>query len=265
MSGDEDDYMSDDFLTKCIGGSDVRPGLISTAKQQREHEQAKKRSANFEEMQKHKKIRKTVEKLEVEKRDEGLAKSIAEPSNKGFALLAKMGYKIGQSLGRDNTGRLEPVEVDLKIGRAGLGRETALKQMAEHKVRILEQRSKEIVAGFDPLVFRAQMRKKHEAARTDTDLMKAQISCRDLDQKKELSAPAEPWLWPPVIKPRNEEEEEEEEEEAEVFTGEEKLSMVVTYLRISYSYCLYCGIQYDNNEDLTVACPGPSREEHNQI
>merc|ERR1719334_355791 len=55
-------------------------------------------------MQKHKKNRKTVEKLEVEKRDEGLAKSIAEPSNKGFALLAKMGYKTGDSLVKDNTG-----------------------------------------------------------------------------------------------------------------------------------------------------------------
>merc|ERR550519_296651 len=87
-------------------------------------------------MQKNKKIRKNIKEIEVEKRDEGMAKSIAEPTNKGFAMMAKMGYKSGDSLGNDNTGRVEPIEVKVKVDRGGFGRETALRQLAEQKCRI---------------------------------------------------------------------------------------------------------------------------------
>merc|ERR1719158_427162 len=76
-------------------------------------------------MQRNKKIRRNIKEIEEDKREEGLAQSIAEPSNKGFAMLAKMGYKAGDSLGKDNTGRVEPVGVEVKVGRGGLGRETA--------------------------------------------------------------------------------------------------------------------------------------------
>merc|ERR1719147_398430 len=89
-------------------------------------------------MQKQKKIRKNIQQIEADKRDEGMAKSIAEPTNNGFAMLAKMGYKAGESLGKDNTGRVEPISVTVKAGRGGLGRETALAQLAMEKCRILE-------------------------------------------------------------------------------------------------------------------------------
>ena len=90
--------------------------MVRTKTQQREHEKAAKRIANHEEMQMNKKIRKNIHVIEAEKRDEGLATSIAEPSNKGFAMLAKMGYKAGDSLGKGNTGRLEPVGIEVSAG-----------------------------------------------------------------------------------------------------------------------------------------------------
>ena len=57
MSEEECDYMSEDFLAQCTGGTDVKPGLQKTKAQQREHLKAMKRIANHEEMQRNKKIR----------------------------------------------------------------------------------------------------------------------------------------------------------------------------------------------------------------
>ena len=36
-------------------------------------------------------------------------------------MLAKMGYKAGDSLGKSNSGIVEPIPVEVKIDRGGLG------------------------------------------------------------------------------------------------------------------------------------------------
>ena len=118
MSDDDDcDYMSEDFLEKCLP-KDVIPGLKRTQHEKREHEMLKRKQARFEEEQKRKKLRRSIKEIEVEVRDEGMAKPL-ESSNKGFAMMARMGYKPGTSLGKDNTGRVEPVEVVVKVGTLG--------------------------------------------------------------------------------------------------------------------------------------------------
>ena len=104
--------------------------------------------------------KRSITEIEVEVRNEGLAKTL-ESSNKGFAMLAKMGYKPGTSLGKDNTGRVKPVEVVVKVGKSDLGREAAMKEVAEQKFRILEERAKKCVEDLEQAAFRAQMREKH--------------------------------------------------------------------------------------------------------
>ncbi|KAF4521247.1 hypothetical protein B566_EDAN008448 [Ephemera danica] len=53
-----------------------------------------------------------------------LEQSVPE-TNKGFKMLAKMGWQSGQSLGKDGTGTTEPIPLSLKLGKSGLGaRET---------------------------------------------------------------------------------------------------------------------------------------------
>jgi len=266
MSDEEEDYMSADFLEKCLP-KDVIPGLKKTQHEKREHEILKRKQVRLEEEKRQRKKRKELSEgiLEVEVRNEGLATPL-DNTNKGFAMLAKMGYKPGTSLGKDNTGRSEPVEVVVKVGKEGLGREAAMKRLAEEKCRILEERARKCVAEFDPAAFRAQMREKHLARRTESDLFKAQKSCRELDEKKDFKEPAEKWFWPAVEKVRSndsdEEEEEEEEEEEDIFTASEKLGLLVTYLRTEHTYCIYCGINFYNEKDMTDNCPGPSREDH---
>lgn len=41
--------------------------------------------------------------------------------NKGFKLLSKMGWKEGESLGKDNSGTLEPIKLTTNTGTSGIG------------------------------------------------------------------------------------------------------------------------------------------------
>ncbi len=94
------------------------------------------RSAN----EKMRKIHKPTRVLEAERREEGLSTAIDTKDNKGFAMLQKMGFKAGQGLGKSGEGRTEPVAVEIKADRGGLGREAAIKEVAEKKLVMLKRR-----------------------------------------------------------------------------------------------------------------------------
>ena len=79
--------MSDDFLL------DVRPGLLS---------KSVKRKIKATEQKKELPKKKKIKVLEEEARFKGLSAPLAS-DNKGFALLQKMGYKAGTSLGKSGT------------------------------------------------------------------------------------------------------------------------------------------------------------------
>lgn len=102
--------------------------------------------------------------LEEERRHEGLSSAISS-QNKGFAMvcamevqlftqnfktnffwlyqqLAKMGYKEGDAIGKSSKGILEPIGIDIKTDRGGLGRDAALKQLKEHRQMIRLSRLK---------------------------------------------------------------------------------------------------------------------------
>lgn len=53
--------------------------------------------------------------------NEAVAADQLERSNKGFALLEKMGWKEGEGLGKDRSGRTEPLRPERRGGRSGLG------------------------------------------------------------------------------------------------------------------------------------------------
>ena len=61
---------------------------------QRSHALDKKRRAILDHQQELKKTKKSLSEKEAEKREEGLEKPL-DQNNKGFAMLAKMGYKQG--------------------------------------------------------------------------------------------------------------------------------------------------------------------------
>lgn len=61
-------------------------------------------------------------------------------TNKGFKMLAKMGWKEGESLGRDGTGLTEPVLVSQRADKAGLGAEASYAAAPAPRPRIKADR-----------------------------------------------------------------------------------------------------------------------------
>lgn len=93
MADDEEDYMSDKFL---LGAAENAPGLVpdKIAKKY-------KREIKHNELNQRNKI-KPMRVRETEHRELGLASAL-DSSNKGFAMLQKMGFKHGMGLGKDGT------------------------------------------------------------------------------------------------------------------------------------------------------------------
>ena len=105
-SDDSDDFMSDKFLANL--STKNNSSLIKTAYAKQQHkklaEQEELRDSQRAARRKREedkfitKVHKN-ESLEVERREEGLSTKLPE-TNKGFQLMAKMGFKTGDSLGK---------------------------------------------------------------------------------------------------------------------------------------------------------------------
>ncbi|XP_059482233.1 G patch domain-containing protein 11 [Neocloeon triangulifer] len=263
MSDEDDDYMSDAILNACAK-NDVRPGLVHKHSVQRSHIIEKRRAdKNYENQMNNPKRG----RLEAERREEGLEKPIGL-ENKGFAMLQKMGYKPGSSIGKDSSsGRIEPVRVVLKTDRQGLGREAALQEVEVRKMKIRANRLEKLSD------YRSQLSSKFSSKATVRDLKLSQITCENLDTKNNIESPPYPWFWrekkeEPKVEEETEEDEAEEkkeevvEEEEEQLEPEDQLEILTIYLRRTYLYCIWCGTQYEDEDDLAQECPGSTRNDH---
>ena len=199
-------------------------------------------------------------------------------SNKGFALLAKMGYKAGESLGKAKSGgRLEPIPIEVKNNRSGLGRDAAIQHVKETKARLKSMKNSLVGQPTSTAEFRASQSQKIRAKKVESDLYKSQKACRQLDLGKDFSEPVEPWFWPKPLSTEDqnyedqevkiqeivEEEEQEDEEEVEI-PSDQMLGILTQYLRGEYLFCIWCGITFQDVEDLNNSCPGNDRESHDE-
>lgn len=181
-------------------------------------------------------------------------------------MLQKMGYNPGKGLGKTEEGRVEPVAVELKADRGGLGREAAVKEIMKRKMTMLQRR---IASQNDASSLSAfRNRKKDEAVQrlTQADLRKSQRMCKVLDEEKNILEPAEPWFWPEVVKEPEETDEKEEKEEIEEDANQlepgEQLELITSYLRQVHLYCSWCATKFDDEQDLSTNCPGATRDDH---
>ncbi|XP_065369256.1 G patch domain-containing protein 11 [Calliphora vicina] len=283
MSDEEDDYMSDKFLA---GLQDVRPSLVKS--------RAKKRQIQVEVKHKeHNKKQKELKQLtsaavDNDRLQAALSKPLAQ-ENKGFKLLSKMGYKPGQALGKplknDETSSsssmpirlLEPIGITVKTDRQGLGREAALQELNERRKKIHQERIRKIMEGEETSIedFRRRTNQKHEDKFVLNALRRCQVTCENLDVESKLEQPEMPWFWPERIKETDEEdtkdeqetgeetnEAEQDNEEAEEFSNQEKLEMLTNYVRTSYIFCYWCGVRYNDEQDLSENCPGLTKDDH---
>uniref|UniRef100_A0A8C6P7M4 G patch domain-containing protein 11 n=1 Tax=Nothobranchius furzeri TaxID=105023 RepID=A0A8C6P7M4_NOTFU len=245
MSDEEDDYMSDAFLNKI---EDVKPG-VSMVRRVKEafKKEAKHKESNIQNRQK------TYKEQEKESREAALQTSISS-QNKGFALLQKMGYKSGDGLGKQSTGRIEPIPLNIKTDRGGFGMEEQKKRKAEEelhhyrqKVRARQQNEAKSLEDF-----RSRVRTEREERKIEADLRRSQRSCEQLDSQKGINIPREAWYWPKDNTENEEQEEEEDKEEEEEIvelTPFDKLQIITSYLRGVHFYCLWCGTTYNGKND----------------
>ncbi|KPP79512.1 G patch domain-containing protein 11-like [Scleropages formosus] len=268
MSDDEEDYMSDTFLNKM---PDVRPGVPMLKRV--------KEALRKEEIHKEKNLQnrqKTYKEQEQESRETKLQSSISN-ENKGFALLAKMGYKAGQGLGKDGAGRVEPIPLNIKSDRGGIGMEEVKKRKAEEKlecyrqkVRVQQQAEKQsledyrqvkqtVDRSFEPdqtpsrSCHRVRMRTEREERQTEGDLRRSQRVCEQLDSKKGITVPREDWYWPDLKTESNDDDDDDDDDSAEEEDDEqlqlsslEKLHILTSYLRGEHLYCIWCGTTYNS-------------------
>lgn len=146
----------------------MRPGLVDSHKIARKLKMEEKKE-KLEAEQKHK--QKPVKQLEAERREEGLSVAISS-ENKGFAMLAKMGYKAGDAIGRTATGIVEPISIQLKSGRGGLGREAAIKQLDEYREKLRKAKSEQKTETSTSSIsqFRQRMAERNNSKQLEADL-----------------------------------------------------------------------------------------------
>ena len=163
-----------------------------------------------------------------------------------------------------------------------LGREAAKKQIQEFKAKFkaLRKQPKPVISTED---FRATQSLKLRTKRIESDLFRAQKACRQLDMAKEFTEPVESWFWPKadevseeqnieedndnetkiteIVEENDEEQNDPVEDEIE-FPPDQMLLMVTEYLRTEHLFCIWCGITFNDTDDLQNSCPGNSREDH---
>uniref|UniRef100_UPI00358EA17F G patch domain-containing protein 11-like n=1 Tax=Myxine glutinosa TaxID=7769 RepID=UPI00358EA17F len=196
--------------TLCLPREDVRPGLQIDrwAKQHRKevrHEELNRLNRQ-----------KSHREMEMERREEALNTAL-ERNNKGFAILQKMGYKIGEGLGRQGAGIKEPIGVNLKAGRGGLGRDVAQKEMRRQQEVCRKQETKVSLEEY-----RKRVRSKMEDRQLESDLRKSQCACQQLDAQMGVHCPEDAWFWVQENTKKKKKEEEEGEENEDGNESEDK-------------------------------------------
>lgn len=147
---------------------DVRPSLLVN-REKRKHEIFKKK------LEVPTKRQKTLGELEQENREIGLTTAISN-ENKGFRMLEKMGYKSGESLGKSRSGIREPIDIVLKQGTSGVGRESHTKEMISKRQQLKIKNLKHFETQF-----RLANKERKNLAQIRKDFFKVQKICEELD------------------------------------------------------------------------------------
>jgi hypothetical protein len=268
---EEDDFMSDTFLNALVSGTSTAMPETYSQKRQREQRQAEERNRQNQ--------IKPRRQLEQEQRDRGLQQAL-DASNKGFQLFHKIAQKSNSGMADATQGKLIPIH--LKLDRRGLGHATTTQN--EHKDKHKEETVSDDMD--EVLAYRSRQQQRLREKQIHGDLVKSRLACEQLDKRKGISRHT---LWIPEVAVKTEVEpgsmktvleeqvESEDTDEEEYDDGEqievvfedqedpEKLIALTSYLRSIHFYCHWCGIEYENADELAASCPGSTREDHDEI
>ncbi|KAG0214638.1 hypothetical protein BGX28_001676 [Mortierella sp. GBA30] len=202
---DEEDYMSQSFLDSLVnnGSKDIQSAKAEMTYSERRRQKEREHLAN---------LPKPLHIREKEAREQGLDKEIGE-ENKGMAMLLKMGFKKGGTLGiakhdsgaRSSSGFSEktssqhtspgiggwtdalrtPIAIQMKQGRGGLGMDTAKRRQEEEELQKREQETHRV---YDEN-FRGQKITQFEHEKRKRQLGAARGICMRMDAQKLAADP----------------------------------------------------------------------------
>ncbi|OIW35355.1 hypothetical protein CONLIGDRAFT_561409, partial [Coniochaeta ligniaria NRRL 30616] len=121
-----------------------------------------------------------------------LADEARKSKSKGFAMMAKMGFK-GGSLGRKDgeegeEGGAEPIRIEVKDDRGGIGMESEKKRKLKEAAEEVERTAKRTKA--DEGEYRERVRREMEAARLERQVAAAQKIAERMDEERGGVVPA---------------------------------------------------------------------------
>ncbi|XP_020549196.1 G patch domain-containing protein 11 isoform X2 [Sesamum indicum] len=233
---EEDDYMGD--LSQFL------PPEVSQSSSMSNSSSKKSKTQNWQEQRKLKRQRRQIE--EDMQTLENLGSAIPE-SNIGFKLLKQMGYAPGSALGKEGSGRAEPVVLEIRRGRGGIGKEDPkVEKMRREKENEESMKRKEEELREE---FGSRQKERWRERRIVVNFRKAEASLAQLEKRDIVD-----------VEKKEEEDEKKEEEEEEI--TEEDLLNILLKLRNEFYYCLFCGCQYETMEALVSNCPGINEDDH---
>jgi len=168
--------------------ADTRPGLVFNRPQARRNETEKKHYLVCQE-NRQRGLQQSVKHLEKVNREEALGKSSLTEDNKGLSLMKKMGYKTGEGLGRHGKANVEPINVEVKLDRAGLGQAEERKRKCE-EIEQLRHRWAENRAKNEKMTANAYLdnkRAKFQLRKVVRSLHKCQKICYQLDSTSSVN------------------------------------------------------------------------------
>ncbi|XP_057869864.2 uncharacterized protein LOC131076611 [Cryptomeria japonica] len=193
------------------------------------------------------------QKKEFEQLKRGFNSAIPS-TNIGFKMLQQMGYSPGVALGKNGQGMIEPVKIDIKRSRTGLGLDNMVKEKQIEKAKEMERIAQKRKLNEIKMMSEFEERNNllWRCKKIVTNYKKAKAALSQLEEAKygkgyESEQDAEDTV--------------EEEEEEEKVTAQE-LQEVLDRLRTEFHYCLYCGCQYESVDALLSNCPGTEEEDH---
>ncbi|XP_057783344.1 uncharacterized protein LOC131001115 [Salvia miltiorrhiza] len=248
--GDEDDdYMGDlsRFVPTAVPQSSSKKEPSSNLVVSKSSSSKKSKFQNWQEQRKLDRKRKQSEE---DKQTLENAGSAIPQSNIGFKLLKQMGYTPGSALGKEGSGRAEPVSLEIRRGRAGIGTEdpeVAKMRRERAKYEMNKRKESELME-----IFGSHQKERWKGRRVIVNFRKADATLAQLENREVVVEKKE----------ENDEEKEGEEEEEEEEITEEDLLNILLKLRNEFKYCLFCGCQYDTMEALESECPGINEDDH---
>ncbi|OVA06644.1 G-patch domain [Macleaya cordata] len=250
---EEDDYMGD--LSMFLPPETSQPPKAPPKKNSSNsktlnHEPSNKKPKTLNWQERRKIDRERKQREEDEKTLTNMESAIPQ-SNIGFKMLKQMGYNPGSALGKGGSGLAEPVGVEIRRSRAGIGRDDPVKEKLRRDEFRAEKKKEEVEGLMVEFGCRQKLQWKSRRVVYNYDKAKAVL---DQLENKEIIEPM-----------KNEEDEdgdEKEEDEEEEEITEEDLRELLIKLRDEHRYCLFCGCQYESVEALLSSCPGIDEDDH---